>query len=278
MVELELLTRAKSGDINAFHELFSSFQKELRAFVYRIVSDRSDAGDLTQDVFVKAFDKIKLFEGKSTLKTWVFSIASNTCIDFLRGRKRWETDSQDRSRKYAESNIDVEEALINAHKYSANGAYEIKEHIDFCFSCMSKTLPLEQQITLILKDVFDFKVKEIASIINRSTGVVKHLLYDSRKTMTIVFDHRCALVSKKGICHQCSELNGYFNPKQNQQQELLKLELVSEGNREDKANLLKLRTELVKQIDPLNASGSDLHELFMQITRRVEGEIDEIDF
>jgi RNA polymerase sigma-70 factor (ECF subfamily) len=273
-----LLKLSASGDIKAFHELFAPFQKELKAFIYRMVTDRSDAEDLTHDVFVKAFDKINLFEGKSSLKTWVFSIASNMCIDFLRSKKRWKPDSQARSREYAESNMDAEEALIRTNKYASHGTYEIKEHIDFCFTCMSKTLPIEQQIALILKDMFDFTVKEIAVIINRSDGIVKHLLHDSRKTMTIIFDHRCALVSKKGVCYQCSELNNYFNPKQNTQQELMKLEMVKDADSADKDKLYQLRTRLIKNIDPLNGEGAALHEVFMQLTRKVEGEIEEIDY
>ena len=272
------LELAKSGDINAFHQLFSPFQKELKAFIYRIVTDRSDAEDLTHDVFVKAFDKVGTFHDKSSLKTWVFTIASNMCIDFLRGRKRWESDNQDRSREYAESSMDVREAFINTNKYGAHGTFEIKEHIDFCFTCISKTLPIEQQIALILKDIYDFTLKEICEILNQSPGVVKHYLHDSRKTMTITFDHRCALVSKKGVCHQCSQLNGYFNPKQDAQYELMKLDLVKNVENRDKEKLYQLRTELIKQIDPLNSEGSDLHEIFMQLTRKVEGEIDEIDY
>lgn len=278
ITEKEKLGLAKDGDINAFHDLFNSFQKDLKSFIYRMVTDRTDAEDLTHDVFVKSFDKIRLFEEKSSLKTWVFSIASNLCIDFLRSRKRWSPDSQDRSRKYAESNIDVEEALIRANKYSLHGSYEIREHIDFCFTCMAKTLPIEQQIALILKDIFNFTVKEICQIINCSLGVSKHLLHDARKNMTIIFDNRCALINKKGICHQCSELNGYFNPRQSTQEALLKLQLVNEAATNDKAKLYQLRVELIKNIQPLNAEGSNLHEIFMQITRKVEGEIEEIDY
>ncbi|MBN8694599.1 MAG: RNA polymerase sigma factor [Bacteroidetes bacterium] len=278
MENSELIAKAKAGEIAAFHQLFNPFQKELKAYVYRLVTDRSDAEDITHDVFVKAFEKIALFQGRSSLKTWVFSIATHMCIDFLRGRRRWESDSQDRARLHAEASMDVEEALINKNKYSQYGLYEIKEHIDFCFTCMSKTLPIEQQIALILKDMFDFTVKEITEIIKSTVPTVKHYLHDARKTMTIIFDHRCALISKKGICHQCSELNGYFNPKQNSQYELMKLELVKNADSKQKEELFDLRTKLIKHIDPLNAEGSDLHEVFMQLTRKVEGEIEDIDY
>ncbi|MBN8699622.1 MAG: RNA polymerase sigma factor [Chitinophagales bacterium] len=274
----EKLRLAKTGDINAYHELFSGFQKELKAFIYRLVADRSDADDLTHDSFIKSFSKIRTFNEKSSLKTWVFSIASNLCLDFLRKRNRWSVYSQDKSRAFAETNMDVEEALIRTNKYSLNGVYEIKEHIDFCFTCMTKTLPLEQQITLILKDIYGFTVTEIAEIISRSPGVVKHLLHDARKTMMVIFDDRCALISKKGVCHQCSELNGYFNPKQKTQEELMKMQLVKEAGVLDIEQLYFLRANLVSNINPLTSRGTNLHEVFMQITRKVEGEISKIDY
>ena len=278
MVESELLTSAKQGDINAFHELFKPFQKELKSFIYRLVTDRNDSDDINHDVFVKAFDKLKTFECKSNLKTWIFSIASNCCIDFLRGKKRWGTDSQDRARIHAESNIDVLEALINSNKYDQYGKYEIREHIDFCFTCLTKTLQIEHQIVLILKNMYDFKVKEISEIIQRSVPTVKHYLHDARKTMTIVFDHRCALVSKKGVCYQCSELNNVFNPKQNTEIELQKLEMIKNNHNREGEDLLELRTKLIKHLDPLNTEGNELHDVFMQLTRKVEGEIEDINY
>lgn len=274
----EKLQLSRTGDINAYHELFLGFQKELNAFIYRVVTDRSDADDLTHDTFVKSFSKISTFNEQSSLKTWVFSIASNLCIDFLRKRRRWSVNSQDKSREFAETNRVVEEALLRTNENSLSGAYEIMEHIDFCFTCMTKTLPIEQQITLILKDIYGFAVNEVGEIINKSPGVVKHLLHDARKTMIAIFDHRCALVSKKGVCHQCSELNGYFNPRQKTQEELQKLQMVKESGVKDGEQLYYLRANLVSNINPLTSPGTDLHEVFMQITRKVEGEISEIDY
>jgi RNA polymerase sigma-70 factor (ECF subfamily) len=87
------------------------------------------------------------------------------------------------------------------------------------------------------------------------------------------FDNRCAPVSKNGSCHQCSELNGIFNPKQDAQAALLKIKMVSAGANENKSELFKLRTQLVKGIDPLNAEGTNLHEFMMQNIRKLIGEI-----
>jgi RNA polymerase sigma-70 factor (ECF subfamily) len=90
--------------------------------------------------------------------------------------------------------------------------------------------------------------------------------------MTDIFEHRCALINKNGVCHQCSHINEIFNPKQNQQEELMKLELVKASKKYNKEQLFTLRTLLVKTIDPLHASGTDFHEEIMRCLKTAIGE------
>jgi RNA polymerase sigma-70 factor, ECF subfamily len=94
--------------------------------------------------------------------------------------------------------------------------------------------------------------------------------------MTKIYDNRCALVSKKGVCHQCSQLNNWLNPKQNFQQQKMKIELIKQADKEYNKKLFQLRETLVKGVNPLNAQGSDLHESFMQLHRMCAGEIDKL--
>jgi RNA polymerase sigma-70 factor (ECF subfamily) len=162
------------------------------------------------------------------------------------------------------------------HATSPAGAYEIKEHIDFCFICIAKTLPVENQVALILKDIYDFSVHDICQILEKTEGVIKHLLIDARKTMMDIYDNRCALINKNGTCHQCSELNGIYNPKQDQQQELMKLDLVKGSKKFHREKLFELRTELVKAIDLQHGIGSDLNEMLFRVTRKAIGEIDKV--
>ena len=271
--EKALLKQAKEGDIKAFHELFALFQRTLKSYLYRLTASRTDAEDLTHDTFVRAFDKINSFQGKSSLKTWVFSIATNLAMDMLRRRKRWPDDAQDLSRAASNNKPEVVEMYLHLNQFSPQGSYEIREHIDFCFTCISKTLPLEQQIALLLKDVYGFRVKEIVQIMDKSTGKVKHRLHEARKAMKEIFDDRCSLVNKNGVCYQCSELNGLFNPKQEAQEQLIKIEMVHAVEKEGHDDLLKLRTKLVRSIDPLHAEGTNLHDFIMQRIRTVIGEI-----
>lgn len=112
----------------------------------------------------------------------------------------------------------------------------------------------------------------IGLILEKTESVIKHLLKDARNTMTHIFEHRCALINRKGVCHQCSHINEIFNPKQNQQEEFLKQELVKASKKYSKEELFALRTSLVKSIDPLHAAGSDFHEEIMKCFRTAIGE------
>ncbi|MGO4293015.1 RNA polymerase sigma factor [Chitinophaga sp. RAB17] len=268
----DILQSAISGDINAFQMLFAEFQNQLKSYLYRLLADRNDVDDLTHDTFIKAFTKISTFNQEASLKTWVFKIATNLAYDHLRKLKRWQPDAQDRGADLAIGSEEVRQAFWKVHDTSAAGAYEMKEHIDFCFTCISKTLLIENQVALILKDIYDFQTKEICLILGKTEGVIKHLLNDARNTMTGIFENRCALINKNGVCHQCSHINEIFNPKHDQQAQLMKLELVKKSKKYNREQLFTLRTLLVKAIDPLHAAGTDLHESIMNCVRTAIGE------
>jgi RNA polymerase sigma-70 factor (ECF subfamily) len=267
-----LFKSAISGDANAFQTLFADFQNQLKSYLYRLLTDRDDVNDLIHDTFIQAFTKISTFNQESSLKTWVFKIATNLAYDHLRKVKRWQADAQDRAADLAISSEEIRAVFWKVHDTSPAGAYEMKEHIDYCFTCISKTLPIENQVALILKNIYDFQVKEICVILDKTEGVVKHLLNDARNTMTDIFEHRCALINQKGVCHQCSHINEIFNPKQNQQEALMKLELVKASKKYNRQQLFALRTLLVKSIDPLHASGTDFHEEIMNCLKTAIGE------
>lgn len=268
----EILKSALAGDINAFQTLFAEFQNQLKSYLYRLLTDRNEVDDLTHDTFIRAFDKISGFNQESSLKTWVFKIATNLAYDYLRKLKRWPADAQDQGAYLAVGTEEIRQSFRIVHETANAGAYEMKEHIDFCFTCISKTLPIENQVALILKDIYDFPVKEICLILGKTEGVIKHLLNDARNIMTGIFENRCALINKNGVCDQCSQLNGIFNPKQDQQEQRMKLEMVKGSEKFDREELFKLRTALVKAIDPLHSSGADLQDIIMRCTRTAIGD------
>ncbi len=263
----EILKKALNGDINAFNDLFAVFQSQLKSYLYRLLANRNDAEDLTHDTFIKAYDKRHTFKGESSLKTWVFQIATNLSYNYLQRQKRWVPDVSEQAKTLVLENDSLRKEIIKVHETSPAARYDMKEHIDTCFTCISKNLPVENQIALMLKDVYDFSVNEICNIIDKTEGVVKYLLQDGRKTMTDIFDNRCALINKNGVCHQCSELNGWFNPKEDQQQALMKLDLVKGSKKFNRDKLYFMRANLIKAIDPLYSPGADLQDILLKCNR-----------
>lgn len=252
--------------------LVKQHQTQLQSFLYRFTASKEDAEDLAQETFAKAYSKFDSFRGESSFKTWLFAIATNLAKDHLRSKHRWPRNAQDKCKETIGSTPALEAELKDIVATSKAGKYEIREHIDFCFTCIMKTLPIEQHLALMLADIYSFKIKEIAQIMGASIGVVKHYLHDARTTMQNIFEHRCALINKNGICHQCSELNGLRNKKAETQRIVSQLELVKASEQQDKSHLFSIRTTLIQAIDPLQAAGTDLHDFLLRQTARVANE------
>ncbi len=255
--------------VELFNQEFEDIISHLKSYILRITASLADTEDIVQDTYLKALDKLHTFRGESSLKTWLFTIASNMAKDNLKAQKRWVENVTDITREAALTNKEFFREAMNIRMTSPNGQYEAKEHIAFCFTCISKSLPLEQQLCVFLKEVYEFKVAEIASILNTNEAMVKYYLHAGRSKMISIFDGRCALINKEGICHQCSELNGIFNPKQNTQKELMKIDLVKEAQKGDKEHLFDLRMNILKEIDPINSKASELQLHHLEHNRQV---------
>lgn len=255
--------------VELFDREFQSIAGQLKSYLLRITASITDAEDIVQDTYLKALDKLHTFRGDSSLKTWLFTIASNLAKDNLRAQKRWTENVTDITKEGALNNRQFFQEAMNIRMTSPFGQYEAKEHIAFCFTCISKSLPLEQQLCVFLKEVYEFKVSEIATILGTTEAMVKYYLHTGRSKMINIFDGRCALINKEGVCHQCSELNGIFNPKQNTQEELMKIELVKEAEKGNKEHLFELRMQVLREIDPLTSNASELQLHHLEHNRQV---------
>lgn len=247
-----------------YHSEFLSFKQELKSFVFRLVTNVQDAEDIVHDTYLKAFDKLEKFEGRSSFKTWVFAIALNHAKNYLTKQKPWLVDTQTIAANLHLQTKPLADKVVKKYESKPEQAYEVKEHINYCFNCMTKTLEIHQQVCLWLKEVYGFKIEEIMRITALSEGKVKHAIADARKTMIDIFEQKCALVSKKGVCHQCTQLAGFLNAKEDAHKKALKIKMVKEGMTPDKERLLDLRLELARDIDPLLASNAHIHLYFLE--------------
>ena len=173
----ELVQEIKKGSRKAFSEIVKRHQKSLLRMSLRFVKDLDVAEDIVQESFIKAYEKLNAFEGRSSFKSWLFQIAVNTAKNKLRERKRITTDID--SVQLAVGAV-AETSLV----YTAL-SQEIQDEID--------RLPTKQRTALILRVYEDLSFKEIADIMECP--------YDTAKA-----NYRHALMKLKDSFEQRSDL------------------------------------------------------------------------
>lgn len=256
-------------NIKNLNQEFEKCRGQLKAYILRITTNTEDTEDIIQETYLKANKNIGSFRSESSLKTWLFTIASNLAKDLMRSKKRWPENVTDICKKAAMGNRDFFQEAMQIRMSSSQGNFEIKEHISFCFTCVSKSIPMEQQLVLLLKEVHAFRVKEIATIMELTEAMVKYYLRTARSKMVEIYDHRCSLINKKGVCHQCTELNGIFNPKQKAEEELRKIEMVRNADNPNKEHLMDLRLKIVEDLDPFTSAAAELQLHHLQHNNEV---------
>ncbi|MFY0687171.1 MAG: RNA polymerase sigma factor [Cyclobacteriaceae bacterium] len=235
---------------------FIDFRDELTSFLFRLVTNKQSAEDLTQDTFIRAFDKLHLFRGEASFKTWVFTIGTNLAKTHLKKESRWIENRQDYGANLHLQSKEHWDKFHSVFHSTPDQRYEVKEHIAYCFNCINKTLELSQQVCLLLKHVYHFSIPEIMQITDLSEGKVKHAIADARKHMIRIFDNRCSFVNQNGTCHQCTELTGVLNKTHEAHKKAMELKMVKKGTDPNKEHLLDLRLELTSQIEPLTSPNS----------------------
>ncbi|MEI6090150.1 MAG: RNA polymerase sigma factor [bacterium] len=243
---------------------FLAMQGNLKSYLYRVSGNKLDSEDLLHDTFLRVNDKIGTFKGQSSFKTWVFAIATNLARDNQRVKRRWELDAQDKCKEYTMSNVDCQKRLISSFHSQKIHSFGIEEHINYCFTCIAKNLKLEQQIAIILKEFYNFKRQEIANIIDKTEGVVKHLLHDARNQLQTRYENRCAMINKNGICYQCAELNDTLQGISDSAAKIQKYGFSQENS--SRTNL-DIRFKLINKINPLESNGANLEDTILQLLR-----------
>jgi len=266
--ESRLVNRAQSGDQTAFDELLEPHRQPLFSYIYRMVTQREDAEDLLQEVLVRVLTALPKFRGDAKFKTWLFGIATHVCLDHLRRRHRWRVEAQLIGEQETDSDpnaLEQLEALTSRQDF----VFEIREHIAFCFSCIGRTLPPEEQAALMLREVLGFTAQEAARILEMSEPVLRHRLSAARAKMIESYDGLCQLINKTGVCHQCRGLRE-FTHEANRGIDLVQIELAP-GKAVSPDNLFDARIQIVRQADLANGRSRLMHDAFFaEISAREE--------
>ncbi|HEV8486530.1 MAG TPA: RNA polymerase sigma factor [Blastocatellia bacterium] len=267
--ETQLVERAMGGDETAFAELVEPFRKPLFSYIYRMVTNAHDAEDLMQDVLIRTLEGLRTYRGESRFKTWLFGIASHTCMDHLRNKRRWRVEAQLIGQQVTEADSEAIER-VGATLSQPDFVFEIREHIAFCFSCVSRTLEPEEQAALMLREVLGFNNQEAAGMIGISEPVFRHRLSAARSKMRRSYEGLCQLINKTGACWQCRGLRE-FTPEANRGHDLVQIEVLP-GATVTSDNLFDARLKIVREAAFPESSTRPLHDSFFEGLNRREEE------
>ncbi len=176
--DYELVRKAKAGDGRAYDALMEMYHDAVFNIVYRMVHNRQEAEDLTQETFIKAYNSINSFNEEYAFSTWLFKIATNHCIDFFRKRKL-QTYSMDQPMQYKEDEI--------RHQYADNAPTVDREMVADEKSQIIKQainrLPEKYRMAIILRHHEEKSYEEIAQILNLPLGTVKARIFRAREML-----------------------------------------------------------------------------------------------
>ena len=158
--EEKLLQRIRSGDDKAFARLMEQYADQVYALVVRIIQQREDAEELTQDVFIKAYEQMESFSGRSSFATWLYRIALNECLTFM-------------NRKHANNQLSIDEADTEVLNQLEGDTYFDGDEGQKTLLRAVQQLPEKQQIIFNLKYFKDMKYEEISEILGTSIGALK---------------------------------------------------------------------------------------------------------
>ena len=195
VVETDLVTRAQAGDPDAFAELVREHRRELELHCYRVLGSAQDAEDTVQETFLAAWQHIAGFEVRSSLRTWLYRIATNRCLDALRSaRRRQPSEGTVPAVPYPEPNATSDvmwlepypDLLIEGIEDVAPGPdarVESREAISLAFVAALQLLPPRQRAVLVLRDVLGFRAKEVAAMLETTEGSVSSALKHARANL-----------------------------------------------------------------------------------------------
>src|SRR5205814_5249103 len=194
--EQELLTAAQAGGEDAFRRLVEQHQGELHAHCYRMLGSVHDAEDALQDAMLRAWRGLPRFEGRSSLRSWLYTIATNTCLNVVAKRPKRvlpidygpAADPHQGPGEpivesvwldpYPDERMGLEDVLP-----TPDARYEQRESVELAFVAALQHLPPNQRAALILREVLGFSAKESAEMLDTTVQSINSALQRARKTV-----------------------------------------------------------------------------------------------
>jgi RNA polymerase sigma-70 factor (ECF subfamily) len=178
--------RARAGDDDAFGRLVAPLRRELHAHCYRMLGSAHDADDALQEALVRAWRGLADFEGRSTLRTWLYTVATRTCLDLAgaRGRRAMPMDLGPASERPVTGDAPLTEiAWLGPYPDAPEARAEEREAVELAFVAALQHLPGNQRAALVLFEVLGFSAAEIAATMDTSTASVNSALQRARRVV-----------------------------------------------------------------------------------------------
>ena len=194
-VAADLISRARAGDGDAFRELTEPHLRELQVHCYRMLGSFQDAEDALQDTLLTAWRGLAAFEGRASLRTWLYRIATNRCLDARRAASRrpakeWDVPGVEPPEPTRLGDVAWLEPYPDALLEGAIGVplgpearYEQTESISLAFVTALQVLPPRQLAVLILRDVLGFHASEVAGMLDSTVESVNSALKRARASL-----------------------------------------------------------------------------------------------
>lgn len=174
--EAELIASVLAGDADAFEPLVKEHEKKIYNLALRMTGDPDDAYDVAQDAFVKAYTSLKDFRGESAFGSWLYRLASNVCLDFLRREKRRGTVSL---------TVEDEELDIADLRFSPEDEIERLELRDEINTALMR-LPATARQIIVMRDVSGLSYAEITEALGLELGTVKSRIARAREKLIAI--------------------------------------------------------------------------------------------
>jgi len=194
-VTTDLITRARAGDGEAFRELTEPYRRELQVYCYRMLGSLQDAEDALQDTLVAAWQGLGGFEGRASIRTWLYRIATNRCLNARRSASRrpakeWDVAEYEPPEPTRLGEVvwlePFPDALLEGVMDAPLGPearYEQAEAISLAFVTALQVLPPRQLAVLVLRDILGFHANEVADMLDSTIDSVNSLLKRARASL-----------------------------------------------------------------------------------------------
>ncbi|HUI06408.1 MAG TPA: sigma-70 family RNA polymerase sigma factor [Verrucomicrobiae bacterium] len=174
-----LVARTQKGDSAAFDVLVGRYKERLYATVYHMTANHEDANDLVQDTFIKAFKSIESFRGHSSFYTWIYRIAVNRTINFLKRRKNRNQYSLDDLESSIQTDPDLVEMMSHVTPRREAGLTELQEKLNEALQKLSES----HRAVVTMHDIQGMTHADIAKVLKCSEGTVRSRLFYARQQL-----------------------------------------------------------------------------------------------